>query len=36
VIAEVQAGLDKWEAAGRWQELGIADQVKDGSYRWAY
>jgi hypothetical protein len=34
VIAEMRSGLADWEAAKRWDMLGISAQVADGSYNW--
>lgn len=36
VVAELQGGLEKWDANGRWEELGISAQVADPSFKWAY
>lgn len=36
VISEVQGGLKGWVDKDRWTELGIREQVKDSSYKWAY
>lgn len=36
VTAELQGGLAKWEENGRWQELGIADQVATGGHQFAF
>lgn len=35
VIQEIQDGLKSWEAAKRWDTLGITQQVSDGSYNWS-
>jgi hypothetical protein len=36
VIKEVEGGLQGWIEKDRWAELGIRDQVKDSSHKWAY
>ena len=36
VIGEVRGGLQAWVDKDRWGELGIKEQVKDASYKWAY
>lgn len=36
VFDEVTGGLEKWEANGRWESVGIDEHVKDNSYKWAY
>jgi glutathione S-transferase len=33
---EVRGGLEAWESAGRFQKVGIVDDVADASYTWAY
>jgi len=33
---EIEGGLRGWEEKDRWNVLGIVDQVKDKSYKWAY
>ncbi|KAL4440204.1 hypothetical protein ABPG75_003205 [Micractinium tetrahymenae] len=35
VIAEMRNGLADWEAAKRWDTLGISAQVADGSFNWS-
>lgn len=35
VIAEMRNGLADWEAAKRWDNLGISAQVADGSFNWS-
>ena len=34
--AEVLGGLEAWEAAGRFERVGIVEDVADDAYRWAY
>ena len=36
VFDEVEGALKKWEADGRWEKVGVAEHVKDASYKWAY
>ena len=33
---EVRGGLEAWEAAGRFQKVGVVDDVADSSFTWAY
>ena len=33
--AEMRSGLQDWESAKRWDTLGIAAQVADGSFNWS-
>jgi hypothetical protein len=30
------AGLQKWEADGRWDAQGINEQVRTGGHKWTY
>ena len=36
VLAEVQGGLDEWEAAGRWGKVNVTAHVANGAHKWAY
>jgi hypothetical protein len=31
----MRTGLESWEEAKRWETMGIAQQVADGSYNWS-
>jgi len=36
VYEEVLGGLQKWDSNGRWDTLGITEQIADKQYRWVY
>lgn len=33
---EVRGGLEAWEAAGRFEKVGVVEDVADASFKWAY
>jgi len=33
---EVLGGLEAWAAAGRFEKVGVVEDVADDAYRWAY
>ena len=36
VIAEMKEGLEGWHEKGRWDEVGVTEDVKDASFKWVY
>lgn len=36
ITAELQDGLRAWDDGGRWEQRGIAQQIKDTSHRWSW
>jgi glutathione S-transferase len=36
VLGEVRGGLEGWGASERWSQLGISEQLLDGSFKWRY
>lgn len=36
VYEEINSALQGWDESGRWEKLGINEQVADSSYKWAY
>eukprot|EP00245_Coleochaete_scutata_P008107 TRINITY_DN2411_c4_g1_i1.p1 TRINITY_DN2411_c4_g1~~TRINITY_DN2411_c4_g1_i1.p1 ORF type:complete len:328 (+),score=40.82 TRINITY_DN2411_c4_g1_i1:56-1039(+) len=36
IRGEMEGGLKSWNDAGRWQNLGILDQVADKTFRWSF
>jgi glutathione S-transferase len=36
VYAEVRGGLEAWERAGRFEKVGIVDDVADASFQWSF
>ena len=36
VYEEVLGGLQKWDANGRWDTLGITEQIADTQHKWVY
>lgn len=36
VMDEMIPALEKWEAGGRWDTVGVNDHVKTPGFKWAY
>jgi hypothetical protein len=36
VIDEMMPALKAWEEAGRWDKVGVNEQVKDLGFKWSY
>ncbi len=36
VVEEVRGGLEGWTKNDRWNQLGISEQLQDGSFKWRH